>query len=57
MVELEFEPQEHLDDKILRFYCCWDDTKRMFGQKLPFALHYYLRWGRGHTMIVKQCES
>lgn len=43
LAALPLRPQEHLDLKILRFYCCWDDTKRMFGQKLPFALHYYLR--------------
>ncbi|KAJ9530404.1 hypothetical protein QJQ45_000771 [Haematococcus lacustris] len=34
--------QEHLANKVLRFFCCWDDTKRMFGQKLHFALHYFL---------------
>ncbi|KAJ9530533.1 hypothetical protein QJQ45_012548 [Haematococcus lacustris] len=34
--------QEHLANKVLRFFCCWDDTKRIFGQKLHFALHYFL---------------
>ena len=36
--------QEMLDGKVLRFFCCWDDTRSMFGQKLPFVLYYYLKW-------------
>lgn len=47
---------------ILRFYCCWDDTKRTFGQKLPFALHYFLRLGtsasqRCHSLLAKWCAA
>ena len=33
---------EAIEGKILRFFCCWDDTQRVFGLKLPFALHYYI---------------
>ncbi|MEW5310499.1 MAG: hypothetical protein WDW38_002293 [Sanguina aurantia] len=36
------DSQEGLSDRVLRFFCCWDDTARVFGLKLPFALHYYL---------------
>lgn len=35
--------QEFLDGKVLRLYCCWDDTKSTFGEKLPFVILYYLR--------------
>lgn len=31
-----------LDRKVLRFYCVWDDTDNMFGEKRPFVIHYYL---------------
>uniref|UniRef100_A0A061RIM0 Ef-hand domain-containing protein 1 n=2 Tax=Tetraselmis sp. GSL018 TaxID=582737 RepID=A0A061RIM0_9CHLO len=31
-----------LDKKVLRFYCSWDDRKSLFGDKLPFILHYFL---------------
>ncbi|KAJ8322048.1 hypothetical protein KUTeg_000519 [Tegillarca granosa] len=31
-----------LDRKVLRFYCVWDDTGNMFGEKRPFVIHYYL---------------
>ena len=35
-----------LESKVLRFYCCWEDTDPSpltgRGQRLPFALHYYI---------------
>lgn len=31
----------YLASQVLRFYCSWDDTKQD-GQKLPFAVHYFL---------------
>ncbi|GMH37263.1 hypothetical protein BSKO_05136 [Bryopsis sp. KO-2023] len=31
-----------LDRKVLRFQCCWDNSKNPFGDKLPFVMHYYL---------------
>lgn len=30
------------DGKVLRFYCTWDDTKSMFGEKRNFVLVYFL---------------
>lgn len=32
---------EH-DRKVLRFYCCWDDTESMFGDPRELILHYFL---------------
>ena len=28
--------------QVLRFYCVWDDRDEMFGELLPFILHYFL---------------
>ena len=36
---------------MLRFYACWDDTRRPCGDKMPFVLHYYLV---DHTMEVRE---
>ncbi|XP_008498041.2 EF-hand domain-containing protein 1 [Calypte anna] len=30
------------DKQVLRFYATWDDTKNMFGENLPYIIHYYL---------------
>ena len=30
------------DGKVLRFYCTWDDSKSMFGEKRNFVLIYFL---------------
>jgi hypothetical protein len=30
------------DGKVLRFYCTWNDTKSMFGEKRNFVLVYFL---------------
>lgn len=30
------------DRKVLCFNCCWDDSQSLFGDKLPYILHYYL---------------
>ena len=30
------------DRKVLRFFCIWDDTDRLFGDKRPFITHYFL---------------
>lgn len=30
------------DRKVLCFHCCWDDSQSLFGDKLPYVLHYYL---------------
>lgn len=32
----------HNDRKVLRFFCIWDDTERMYGDKNPINLHYFL---------------
>lgn len=32
---------EH-DRQVLRFYCLWDDTRSMFGDKRYMVLHYFL---------------
>ena len=36
---------------MLRFYACWDNTRRPCGDKMPFVLHYYLV---DHTMEVRE---
>lgn len=30
------------DRKVLRFYCEWDDSDRLYGDKTAFTLHYFL---------------
>nr|XP_044995962.1 EF-hand domain-containing family member C2 [Jaculus jaculus] len=30
------------DGKVLRFYCLWDDTNSLFGDRREFILHYFL---------------
>ena len=35
--------------QVLRFYACWDDSRRPFGDKMPFVIHYFLA---DHTMEV-----
>eukprot|EP01047_Picozoa_sp_COSAG01_P066895 COSAG01_NODE_9329_length_2482_cov_2.609316_4_plen_181_part_00 len=30
------------DRKVLRFFSIWDDTDRLFGDKRPFIVHYFL---------------
>ncbi|KAJ3415872.1 EF-hand domain-containing member C2 [Chytridiales sp. JEL 0842] len=30
------------DRRVLRFYCCWDDTNSVFGDVRHMVLHYYL---------------
>lgn len=30
------------DRKVLRFFCIWDDTSKLYGDILQFVLHYYL---------------
>jgi len=30
------------DRKVLRFFCVWDDTGKLYGDILHFVLHYYL---------------
>ena len=30
------------DREVLRFFCIWDDTDRLFGDKRPFITHYFL---------------
>lgn len=32
-------------ERVLRFNCVWDNTKSVFGEKLAFALHYYMSDG------------
>eukprot|EP00192_Tetraselmis_astigmatica_P007562 CAMPEP_0117683132 /NCGR_PEP_ID=MMETSP0804-20121206/20178_1 /TAXON_ID=1074897 /ORGANISM="Tetraselmis astigmatica, Strain CCMP880" /LENGTH=777 /DNA_ID=CAMNT_0005493587 /DNA_START=388 /DNA_END=2721 /DNA_ORIENTATION=- len=31
-----------MDKKVLRFYVSWDDRKNLYGDKMPYILHYYL---------------
>lgn len=28
--------------KVLRFFCQWDDRERLYGERRPFVLHFYL---------------
>ena len=37
--------------QVLRFYACWDDSRRPFGDKMPFVVHYYLA---DDTMEVRE---
>lgn len=37
--------------QVLRFHACWDDSRRPYGDKMPFVIHYYLA---DHTMEVRE---
>lgn len=28
--------------QVLRFWCIWDDRQSMYGDRRPYALHYFL---------------
>lgn len=28
--------------KVLRFYCVWDDRDRLYGDRRPYVVHYFL---------------
>lgn len=28
--------------QVLRFFCSWDNRKNLYGDKMPYVLHYYL---------------
>lgn len=30
------------DRKVLRFFCVWDDRRNLYGDNIPYVLHYYL---------------
>jgi len=30
------------DRKVLRFYCVWDDRSRLYGDRRPYVMHYFL---------------
>lgn len=30
------------DGKVLRFFCLWDDSASLFGDRREFVLHYFL---------------
>lgn len=30
------------DRKVLRFFCVWDDSERLYGDRTPFVLNYFL---------------
>jgi hypothetical protein len=37
--------------QVLRFYACWDDSRRPYGDKMPYVIHYFLA---DHTMEVRE---
>jgi EF-hand domain-containing protein 1 len=43
--------QWYVHVQVLRFYACWDDSQRPFGDKMPFVVHYYLA---DDTMEVRE---
>jgi len=40
------------DRHVLRFYCTWDDSDNMFGDKRNMVLHYYLS---DDTVEIREC--
>ena len=30
------------DGKVLRFFCLWDDREKLYGDRRPYVLHYFL---------------
>lgn len=44
------------DGKVLRFYCQWNDDK-MYGEKRPYILHYYLADDTVEIQEVQQPNS
>lgn len=47
---------EH-DRQVLRFYCLWDDTSSMFGDKRYMVLHYFLADDELEVMEVLPANS
>jgi len=47
---------EH-DRQVLRFYCLWDDTRSMFGDKRYMVLHYFLADDEIEVMEVLPSNS
>ena len=45
------------DRMVLRFYCIWDDTARLFGDKRPFILHYFLADDTVEVLEVQEPNS
>ena len=45
------------DRNVLRFYCVWDDTDRLFGDKRPFILHFFLADDTVEVLEVQQPNS
>jgi hypothetical protein len=44
------------DGKVLRFYCQWSDPK-MFGEKRPYTVHYFLSDDTVEVLEVPQPNS
>lgn len=44
------------DGKVLRFYCVWDDSK-MYGEKRPYILHYFLADETVEVLEIQQANS
>jgi hypothetical protein len=44
------------DGRVLRFYCVWEDEK-MYGEKRPYMVHYFLADDTLEVMEVKQANS
>ena len=42
------------DRKVLRFYCMWDDSSRLYGEKRRFIMHYFLS---DDTIEVRNVEG
>lgn len=41
--------------KVLRFYCVWDDRQRLYGDRRPYVLHYFLE--DDTVEILEVCET
>jgi len=45
------------DRKVLRFFCIWDDSARLFGDKRPFSVHYFLADDTVEVLEVQEANS
>ena len=41
--------------KVLRFFCVWDDRQRLYGDRRPYVLHYFLE--DDTVEILEVCET
>ena len=51
--------RKYLDNNrmVLRFWCFWDDRESLYGQRRPYALHYFLEDDTGEVLECLETNS